>query len=120
MWSSSGRRWSPGATPGWASPISSPPAPTRRCTSPSENLLVSALPDATGHFDRFGGKFVPEALHAALQELEREFAAATADPSFGAELAALLADYTGRPSPITEAKRFAAHAAGDPILVLKR
>ena len=61
--------------------------------------MVSVLPDATGHFDRFGGKFVPEALYAALQQLEREFVAAMADPSFGAELAGLLADYTGRPSP---------------------
>ena len=87
--------------------------------------MVSVLPDATGHFDRFGGKFVPEALHAALQQLEREFVAAMADPSFTAELAALLADYTGRPSPVTEARRFAEHAAGSapgvrPTIVLKR
>jgi tryptophan synthase beta chain len=82
--------------------------------------LVSVLPDATGHFDRFGGKFVPEALYAALQQLEREFIAAMADPGFNAELAGLLADYTGRPSPITEAKRFAEHAVGDPTIVLKR
>jgi tryptophan synthase beta chain len=87
--------------------------------------LVSTLPDATGHFDRFGGKFVPEALYAALQQLEREFAAAIADPTFTAELGALLADYTGRPSPITEARRFAEHAAGlapgiVPTIVLKR
>jgi tryptophan synthase beta chain len=87
--------------------------------------LVSALPDATGHFDRFGGRFVPEALYAALLQLEREFAAAMADPAFTAELAALLADYTGRPSPITEARRFAEHAAGPapdvtPTVVLKR
>ena len=38
--------------------------------------MVSTLPDATGHFDRFGGKFVPEALYAALLQLEREFEAA--------------------------------------------
>ncbi len=82
--------------------------------------MVSVLPDATGHFDRFGGKFVPEALYAALQQLEREFVAAMADPGFNAELAGLLADYTGRPSPITEARRFAEHAAGDPTIVLKR
>ena len=40
-----------------------------------------ALPDATGHFDQFGGKFVPEALYAALQQLEDEFHAAQADPA---------------------------------------
>ncbi|HZA04095.1 MAG TPA: tryptophan synthase subunit beta [Propionibacteriaceae bacterium] len=87
--------------------------------------MLSVLPDAAGHFDRFGGKFVPEALYAALQQLEREFATAMADPSFTAELAALLADYTGRPSPITEARRFAEHAVGpqpgvSPTIVLKR
>ena len=53
----------------------------------SSILVVSALPDAGGHFDRFGGKFVPEALYAALQQLEGEFVAAMADPSFAAELA---------------------------------
>ena len=77
------------------------------------------LPDAAGHFARFGGRFVPEALFAALDQLEREFHTAQADPEFRAELAGLLADYTGRPSPITEARRFAAHAGGATIL-LKR
>ncbi len=80
---------------------------------------VAQLPDAAGHFDRFGGRFVPEALFAALDQLEREFHAAQADPAFRAELDGLLADYTGRPTPITEAKRFAEHAGGATIL-LKR
>jgi tryptophan synthase beta chain len=85
----------------------------------------ASLPDASGHFDRFGGRFVPEALYAALLQLEREFHAARADPAFNVELSDLLADYTGRPSPITEAKRFSQHAtrtpAGQlPIIVLKR
>ena len=84
-----------------------------------------SLPDASGHFDRFGGRFVPEALYAALLQLEREFHAALADPRFKAELSELLADYAGRPSPITEAKRFSEHAAPTPsgqtpIIVLKR
>jgi tryptophan synthase beta chain len=83
------------------------------------------LPDPSGHFDRFGGKFVPEALHAALAQLEAEFNAAITDPAFRAELSSLLADYTGRPSPISEARRFAEHAAptgsgARPIVVLKR
>ena len=82
------------------------------------------LPDATGHFDAFGGRFVPEALYAALQQLEDSFTAALADPGFGAELSALLADYTGRPTPVTEARRFAEHArpAGGPppTILLKR
>ncbi len=81
--------------------------------------MVDLLPDRTGHFEQFGGKFVPEALYAALAQLEDEFRAAAADPAFRAELAGLLADYTGRPSPITEARRFAAHAGGATVL-LKR
>ena len=87
---------------------------------------LSELPDAAGHFEVFGGKFVPEALSAALGQLEHEFRAAMADPGFGAKLAALLADYTGRPSPITEARRFAEHAqpstgsGSSPLIVLKR
>ncbi|WP_152363547.1 tryptophan synthase subunit beta [Microlunatus speluncae] len=77
------------------------------------------LPDEQGHFDAFGGRYVPEALYAALEQLNREFAAAQADPAFVAELAGLLADYTGRPSPVTEVPRFAAHA-GEARIVLKR
>ena len=80
---------------------------------------VRELPDADGHFDRFGGKFVPEALYAALAQLEQEFRSAVEDPAFTEELAGLLADYTGRPSPITRAFRFAAHA-GDATILLKR
>ena len=94
-------------------------------TSELPPLGGGSLPDASGHFDRFGGRFVPEALHAALLQLEREFHAAMADPVFNAELSELLADYTGRPSPVTEAKRFSQHAAPTqigqlPIIVLKR
>ena len=77
------------------------------------------LPDARGHYERFGGKYVPEALQAALAELEAEFTAAQADPDFGAELARLHRDYAGRPSPITEATRFSEHCGGARIL-LKR
>ena len=86
--------------------------------------MVSALPDARGHFDQFGGKFVPEALWAALAQLEAEFRSAMQDVAFQAELAGLLADYTGRPSPITVASRFAQHARPAdgpvPLVLLKR
>ena len=97
---------------------------SRQFTATSE-LSGASLPDASGHFDRFGGRFVPEALYAALLQLEREFHAAMADPAFKAELGELLADYTGRPSPITEARRFNQHAARTPTgqlptIVLKR
>ncbi|MGD7787877.1 tryptophan synthase subunit beta [Propionibacteriaceae bacterium Y1700] len=76
-------------------------------------------PDATGHYGRFGGKFIPEALRAATDELEVAFAEAMADPEFTAELDSLLAHYAGRPSPITEATRLSEHAGGARIL-LKR
>ena len=91
-------------------------------TAPAAAALPATLPDRDGHFDRFGGKFVPEALYSALDQLEREFRAAQADPAFAAELHGLLTDYTGRPSPITEVPRFAEHAGADPapIIVLKR
>jgi tryptophan synthase beta chain len=72
-----------------------------------------------GHFGPYGGQFVPEALMAALAELEREFVSAQDDPEFAAELTGLLTDYTGRPSPLTEVPRFAEHAGGARIL-LKR
>lgn len=75
--------------------------------------------DLLGHFGQYGGRFVPEALIGALDELEAAHNAAKVDPEFQAELAELHRTYTGRPSIITEAKRFAEHAGGARIL-LKR
>ncbi|CAB4697833.1 unannotated protein [freshwater metagenome] len=75
--------------------------------------------DVLGHFGQYGGRFVPEALIGALDELEAAHNAAKSDPVFQAELAELHRTYTGRPSLITEAKRFAEHAGGARIL-LKR
>ena len=72
-----------------------------------------------GHFGEYGGRFVPEALIGALDELERAHKAAQSDPTFQAELAQLHATYTGRPSILTEAHRFSEHAGGARIL-LKR
>ncbi|WP_040160504.1 tryptophan synthase subunit beta [Nigerium massiliense] len=77
------------------------------------------LPDASGHYDVFGGKYVPEALYAALDQLEREFTSALADPSFMDELHRLQRDYAGRPSPITEARRLS-EQAGNARILLKR
>ncbi|MDQ4091874.1 MAG: tryptophan synthase subunit beta [Actinomycetota bacterium] len=76
-------------------------------------------PDASGHFGRYGGRFVPEALIAALDELTAAYADARSDPEFTTRLNGLLADYTGRPSPITEAATLSQHAGGARIL-LKR
>ncbi|ABD12373.1 tryptophan synthase subunit beta [Frankia sp. B2] len=78
-----------------------------------------AFPDSSGHFGRFGGRFVPEALMAALDELTAAYAAARVDPGFTAELDGLLASYAGRPTPLTDAHRLTAHVGGARIL-LKR
>ncbi len=72
-----------------------------------------------GHFGEYGGRFVPEALIGALNELEAAHASAKVDPVFQSELAELHRTYTGRPSIITEVPRFAEHAGGARIL-LKR
>ena len=78
------------------------------------------LADQSGpYFGRFGGRFVPEALIAALDELETAYVTAMADPGFRAELDRLNRTYSGRPSLLTEAPRFGAHAGGARIL-LKR
>jgi tryptophan synthase beta chain len=72
-----------------------------------------------GHFGPYGGRFVPEALIQALDELDSAHKAALSDPEFQRELEALHRTYTGRPSIITEAPRFGVHAGGARIL-LKR
>ena len=74
---------------------------------------------SAGHFGEYGGRFVPEALIGALNELEIAHNTAQKDPAFLAELAELHKTYTGRPSIITEAKRFSEHAGGARIF-LKR
>lgn len=79
----------------------------------------SAQPDPSGHFGVFGGRFLPEALIAALDELTAAYEKAKTDPVFQAEFTGLLKDYAGRPSIITEAPRFAEHAGGARI-ILKR
>ncbi|MCU1432151.1 MAG: tryptophan synthase, beta chain [Actinotalea sp.] len=71
------------------------------------------------YFGDFGGRFVPEALIEALDELESEYSKAKADPAFGDELTRLHRTYTGRPSIITEVPRFAAHCGGVRV-ILKR
>ena len=72
-----------------------------------------------GRFGAFGGRYVPEALVPALEELDEARRKAAVDPDFIEELAALHRTYTGRPSIITEVPRFAEHAGGARI-VLKR
>jgi tryptophan synthase beta chain len=76
-------------------------------------------PDERGHFGRYGGRFVPEALIAALDELTTVYDKARGDREFLDELDRLHRDYTGRPSPLTDAPRLGEHAGGARIL-LKR
>ena len=71
---------------------------------------MTMVPDATGHFGPYGGRFVPETLIHALDQLEAEYARAQADPAFRAELDATLRDFAGRPTPLVEAKRFSERA----------
>jgi tryptophan synthase beta chain len=86
---------------------------------PVDSLAPGTVPDLTGHFGPYGGRFVPEALVAAIDELTAAFHATQADPVFVAELQRLLRDYTGRPSPLTDVPKFGAQAGGARIL-LKR
>src|SRR5579863_9599727 len=72
-----------------------------------------------GRFGDYGGRYVPETLMAALQELEHAYAAAQADPLFRAELDSLLADYAGRPTPLYLAARLTRQLGGAKIY-LKR
>jgi tryptophan synthase beta chain len=76
-------------------------------------------PDEHGHFGRYGGRFVPEALIAALDELAVCYEKARVDPEFLNELDRLQRDYAGRPSPLTDAAKLGEHAGGARIL-LKR
>ena len=78
-----------------------------------------SAPDARGYFGEFGGRFVPEVLIAALDELERAMTAAFADAAFWDEYHAVLRDFVGRPSPIYRAQRYAADVSPVP-LVMKR
>ena len=79
-----------------------------------------ALRDARGpYFGDFGGRFVPESLVAALDELSEAYELAKLDPAFHEKLAELGRSYTGRPSIITEVPRFAEHAGGARV-ILKR
>ncbi|MBK9435679.1 MAG: tryptophan synthase subunit beta [Micrococcales bacterium] len=77
------------------------------------------LPDASGHFGRYGGRFVPEALVAALDELDDAFRKAWVDDAFHAELDTLLHEYSGRPTPLTPAVGLA-KAFGVAEVLLKR
>ena len=75
-------------------------------------------PDSTGHFGPFGGRFVPEALIAALDELDAHYRKAMEDPAFVNEFDRMLREYAGTPSMLYEATRLSAHAGAR--ILLKR
>jgi tryptophan synthase beta chain len=81
--------------------------------------LTTRLPDAAGHFGLFGGRYVPETLVPALDELTAAFESAQRDPGFRAELDALARDWVGRPSPLYHASQLTAEVGGAQIY-LKR
>ncbi len=74
---------------------------------------------AKGHYGIYGGQYVAETLMGPLDELERAYAEAKADPEFGREFEGILRDYVGRESPITHCRRLSEHLGGAQIL-LKR
>jgi len=82
-------------------------------------VTSAALPDERGRYGEYGGRFVPETLVPALDELEAAWREARRDPSFQAELDELLSRYAGRETPLTEARRMSADLGGCRIL-LKR
>ena len=82
-------------------------------------MTTVSLPDARGRFGAYGGRFVPETLVPALDELERAWRTAREDPAFRAELAELLTRFAGRETPLGDARRMSADAGGCRVL-LKR
>jgi tryptophan synthase beta chain len=80
---------------------------------------VETQPDELGHWGIYGGRYVPETLMAPLEELTAAYFTARADPAFDSELATLLKDYAGRPTPLFYAARLTDHAGGARIY-LKR
>jgi tryptophan synthase beta chain len=81
--------------------------------------MSTATETVAGRFGAYGGRYVPETLMAALEELEHAYAQAQADPLFHAELDSLLSDYAGRPTPLYLASRLTSQLGGAKIY-LKR
>ncbi len=80
-------------------------------------LKTYAYPDEKGYFGSFGGRFVPETLMYALEELERAYERVKEDPSFWDELKAYLKDFAGRPTPLYFAKNLTEYAGGAKIYI---
>ena len=88
-------------------------------TAESPVITGNEVAAKTGRFGAYGGRYVPETLMAALEELEVAYEAAKQDPAFHAELNSLLADFAGRPTPLFYASRLTEKLGGAKIY-LKR
>src|SRR5215471_4823174 len=84
----------------------------------SSNAAGIARPSQPGRFGVYGGRYVPETLMAALEELEREYEKAKKDPKFQKYLDTLLRTFAGRPTPLFFAKRLT-EKLGGPKIYLK-
>lgn len=91
----------------------------REAATQAAKPSIRPMPDRAGYFGEFGGKYVPETLMAALDEFETAYRGVRRDRAFKTELDDVLRDFVGRPTPITEAKRFA-ELCGPFRLFLKR
>ena len=76
---------------------------------------ISAVPNSAGRFGEFGGRYVPETLTRALDELAAEYEKAKQDPEFQAQLNQLFNTFVGRPSPLYFAERLTEHCGGAEI-----
>jgi tryptophan synthase beta chain len=83
------------------------------------NTALGPRPDALGRYGIYGGKYVPETLMSALEELEKAYYLHTQDPQFQQELQGYLRDFVGRETPLYFAERLTAHYGG-PQIYLKR
>ncbi len=88
--------------------------------SEQAGLKLCDLPDKNGYFGEFGGRYVPETLMYALEELTREYSRIRSDHTFQEELDNLLRDYVGRPTPLYEARQLARHHGDRIRIFLKR
>ncbi|QDS96293.1 Tryptophan synthase beta chain [Roseimaritima multifibrata] len=88
-------------------------------TTPPDSPASAQVPDAQGRFGDFGGRFVPETLTCALDQLAEEYEKAKKDPLFQEELNGLLKTFVGRPSPLYHARRLSS-AVGGAQIWLKR
>ena len=90
-------------------------------SAPRESGMISGiLPDPRGYSGAYGGRYVPEVLVPAVDELEEAFLAAQADPAFEAELNRLHATYTGRPTPLSHARHLSEKLGGAVYLLTGR